>query len=1181
MKVSTAFLVICAGVGLLVTPAQALPTRQRLALVCAATLTVVSIAFLWAQPILQPAFATALVLLTLGIALALLQQPKPPTSTIAALSVFAVSLPLHRLSEFLLSQGDSDRLLHGIAFASMSLNTALALCLLAGPALFLHPRLPFGREMFSATPFSRLTRLIMPLGALAPLLFAVLIEYNPGDRHFAVIAALGWFGALASAALWRGLEKLRNITNDLGKSESLTHSIMDSLPHAVAVIDPHGTIIGVNHSWRGFAAANAASLATQTGIGLNYLDACRASPADSIAQEAVSGIRDVIHGRANEFALEYPCHSPDVQRWFLMRANPLRDGQHGVVISHIDITARKLAELDTQREREQQTSLRQLLEIILRGESLDETLGKCLDQLLAVPWLAVQPRGGIHLMAESGDHLDLTVARGLPPPVLGQCSHLPLDRCLCGKAAATHQIVFASHVDARHEISYPGMADHGHYCLPLLDNREQVMGVLVLYLQPDTQRNPAREQYLATVADILASYILRKRGEIALQRSQAELSSHQSQLEKLVAERTVDLATSEGRTRAVLHSMADGVIQIDARGTILLANQATGTLFGYPAEELVGSNVSMLMPEPQRTAHDGYIERYLRTREAHILGKHIEVEGRRKDGSQFPLALAVNELVDDAGTTFIGVLRDLTPQREAEAEREVARREAERLALVKSAFLANMSHEIRTPLGAVIGLARIGMRESSGLRVHGTCARILESGEHLLAVVNDILDFSKIEAGKLVIENKPLRLSGVIDASLGMVAERAAAKRLVIEYRMATDLPVWVTGDALRIRQILVNLLSNAVKFTAKGQIALIVLRNDKEIWFSVRDEGIGMTAEQLGHLFAPFEQADASTTRQYGGTGLGLAISQNLASLMGGDIKVISLPNWGSTFTLRLPLPPADAPQAGTAAEMPALAERRLAGITVLAAEDVEMNRYILADLLEEEGAGWVLVENGQQAVDRVRCDPAEFDVVLMDVQMPVMDGLEATRQIHAIAPDLPVIGLTAHALAEERARCLEVGMADHLTKPIDPAVLVATVRRCVPSDQLAQPARPAEAVPPAPARTDGLIDWSALRARFQRRDDFLRRLAASALESLSADALAAAAEQRDFKTLSFLAHKFRGIAGNLFAQQVIDLAKATEDAAREERAEAFTLAGELSPLISALCAELAAHTHADAGGQ
>lgn len=1178
----TATAVILAGAGLLLVGGNFHPLRRNFAHACALGVILFAAAF---QFVLggeyTPSPATSIVLTILGVALLLLQKARPPVLMLGALSVFALTLPLCRLTELLFNLGNQRFETAGF-FATTSLNSALALSLLAGPALFLHPRLPFGRILFSSDPFTQLIRMIMPLGVIVPVILAVLIEivvkHESKHAHFAIIAALGLLSALYTALIWRGYERLQSITAALQERERTTHSIMDSLPHAIAVTDANGLILNVNDTWREFAANNGADQRTLIGSGVNYLDSCRMAGGDAYAQQALSGIEDVFARRRDSFALEYPCHSPDRQRWFFMRANRLRDGQEGMVISHIDVTERKLAELRTMRDREQQFCLRQMLETVLRGGSFEETLGHCLDQLLAVPWLAILPHGGIYLRAASDEHLGLTVSRNLPATASDHYCHALFDRCRHGKAAACREEIFANPADQRCGVAYSDMADHGHCCVPMFGQDKQMIGVLVLYVEPGSRPDQEREQFLEGAADILASFVLRKRGEDALQEAQAALERQQLKLADEVRERTAEFMTSEARTRAVLHTMADSVVQIDAAGTILLTNFAVSSMFGYEEEELAGQNVKILMPEPDRSRHDGYLQRYQQTRQAKVVGRQLEVRGRRKDGSTFPLELAVNELVDDAGITFIGVMRDLTLHHEMLQAQQAALEEAQRLANMKSAFLANMSHEIRTPLSAVMGFARINMRENEGRRSQVTCKRILEAAEHLLEVINDILDFSKIEADKLKTEMRPFELAPMLEASLTYVADTAKGKGVEMALAASADLPAWVAGDSLRIKQILINLLSNAVKFTQRGSVKLTVDRVEAaNLRFRVEDTGIGMTPEQLGRLFDAFEQADSSTSREYGGTGLGLAISRRLAGLMGGNITVESTPGLGSIFTLTLPLTET-LPQS-TPARVQLLVTKRLAGLRLLVADDVETNRLIIDDLLQQEGAQAEYAVNGRDALDLLaQCGSAAFDAVLMDVQMPVLDGLDATREIRKCAPQLPVIGLTAHALADERDKCLAAGMVDHVTKPVDPDTLVAAILRHVAHALPPQPAVVVAAdLQPEPSSAGQLIDWSVLRARFNRNDDFLRKLALSAMPSIddAEQKLAAAIAQNDYEILSFAAHTLRGLAGNLFAQKVSDLAKSVHGAARDEQPEAFELAGQLIPLLDVLRAELLAFEH------
>lgn len=386
---------------------------------------------------------------------------------------------------------------------------------------------------------------------------------------------------------------------------------------------------------------------------------------------------------------------------------------------------------------------------------------------------------------------------------------------------------------------------------------------------------------------------------------------------------------------------------------------------------------------------------------------------------------------------------------ERTADLELARADAIRLAMAKSEFLAKMSHEIRTPLHGVLGMTHIALRATDeATKAHDALVKIQHSGKLLLGIINDILDFSKMEAGMLKIEDMPVDLRVILDESVEMLQERAIGKGLDFHLALADNLPAECRSDALRLRQILLNLLSNAVKFTSSGSVSLEADLDDDHLRFRITDTGIGISPEQLTSIFNPFEQGDNSTTRRFGGSGLGLAITDHLVRLMGGTISVDSTPDIGSCFTVRLPYRAVVvATEANAkAAQVNADAPRLLAGLRILVAEDVDINRFIMSEILAEVGAEASFAEDGQQAVDAVRKNGAQaYDVVLMDIQMPVMNGLDATRAICQQAPDLPIIGQTAHALAEERAACLAAGMVDHITKPIDPDALFAMILKHV----------------------------------------------------------------------------------------------------------------------------------------
>jgi len=435
------------------------------------------------------------------------------------------------------------------------------------------------------------------------------------------------------------------------------------------------------------------------------------------------------------------------------------------------------------------------------------------------------------------------------------------------------------------------------------------------------------------------------------------------------------------------------------------------------------------------------------------------------DGRSKWLAVSAQpERPGDGETRWYGFVTDITERKAMTAELEqyreqlehlvevrtaaleTARNEAERLAGVKSEFLANMSHEIRTPLHGMLGLAHIGKRaENKDSKSYVIFDKIIHSGNLLLGIINDILDYSKMDAGMLKVESLPVNLPGLLDESLELMQERANAKHLALRLHMADGLPASCTTDPLRLRQILLNLLSNAVKFTEHGTVTLDARREGEQLVFRVIDSGIGISPEQKASIFRPFEQADGSTTRRFGGTGLGLAISARLIDLLEGSIGVDSTPGQGSCFEVRLPYRPV-ANEQPSAPQQPGVEDETslLRGMRILVVEDVEINQEIMRSLLDDFGASVSMASNGQQALDQVRQYGASaFDIILMDVQMPVMNGFDATRLIHAIAPQIPIVGQTAHALDEEKSACLEAGMVDHISKPIDPDALVTIIRK------------------------------------------------------------------------------------------------------------------------------------------
>ncbi|MDE2336357.1 MAG: PAS domain S-box protein [Alphaproteobacteria bacterium] len=539
---------------------------------------------------------------------------------------------------------------------------------------------------------------------------------------------------------------------------------------------------------------------------------------------------------------------------------------------------------------------------------------------------------------------------------------------------------------------------------------------------------------------------------------------------------------------SIIARAVDGMITIDAYGIVQMFNPACEKIFGYRAPEVVGKNVSLLMPEPHSRDHDAYLRRYRETGAAKIIGVGREVQGRHKDGAKLFLELSVSEIRMGGRPLFYGILRDVSARKSMDeqlqtymVEMEWLRAEAEKATRLKSEFLAMMSHEIRTPMNGVLGMTELLLETGLRERQEHYARTALSSAYALLDIINDILDFSKIEAGKMTLDPLPMDLRQVAEDVIDLFSLKAGEKGLRLALEYADGAARFVSGDAGRIRQIMANLLSNAIKFTAAGEVKMAVAPEAHpyraKIKVSVIDSGIGIPKDVQAGLFVKFTQADASTTRKFGGTGLGLAICKQLAAMMEGDVGLDSVEGKGSTFWFTMVLPEADA-QSVSAAQtaLPAPEKReRLKGLKVLLVEDNPINQEFAEAALHSFGCKTVIADDGSQAVDLVAGGNA-YDIILMDCQMPVMDGYAATRRLRDLsrekgAPCVPVIAMTAHAMKGEREKCLAAGMDDYLSKPFLKKELMGVLLRWVSG-------APAPREPEASARPAGgeEIDQAAL---------------------------------------------------------------------------------------------------------
>ena len=498
----------------------------------------------------------------------------------------------------------------------------------------------------------------------------------------------------------------------------------------------------------------------------------------------------------------------------------------------------------------------------------------------------------------------------------------------------------------------------------------------------------------------------------------------------------------------------------------------------------------------------------------------------------------------------------------ANAQLEEARLAAETATQAKSAFLANMSHEIRTPMNAVLGFAQLGLRQPLPTKTLDYFAKIVNAGKNLLGILNDILDFSKIESGRLVLERVPFDVRQVLDQVRDLFSTKAAEQRLDFSVTCADDVPSLLFGDSLRLSQVLVNLVGNALKFTRAGYVRLCVtteLRGDHvTLHFEIEDSGIGMDEAQRARLFVPFSQADSSTTRLYGGTGLGLTISQRIVEQMGGRIDVRSAPGAGSVFAFDASFDRASLIDAAQQVAVRHAPDRSIAGARVLLAEDNPINQQLAMEIMGSAGASVTVASSGEEAVRMAT--QAHFDCILMDIQMPGMDGYAATARIrqNAAHGKVPIIAMTAHAASSYRDECVAAGMNDYITKPIDARILIDTVKRWT--------GAVLTAVPQTVLLSDDAwpgIDRPAALLRVNGNIALLRRLL-HLLATEYADTpqrIASAIATSDWKTAARLAHTVVGSAGNLSATRLYAVAQTLEAALqRANAAEATVLLSEFT---------------------
>ena len=800
----------------------------------------------------------------------------------------------------------------------------------------------------------------------------------------------------------------------LNEAECFFRDVLDAHHDHVTVLDETGKITFGNRAWHEFWDKNGGAPAADRYT--NYLEVCDRATGDCHegAQAAALAIRKVLAKESSYETFTYTCHSPHVNRWFRCVITPLPSSRPGALVTHQNVTelvSSQIAEANAHRDLENVLDAASQVSIIaadtkgvvtLFNNGAERMLGYSAEEMVGRQTPAV-----FHLEAEIEQHGE-ELSEQFGKPIKG--------------------------FDVFVEMARQGSHEEREWTYVHKDGTQFPVNLIVT-ANRDHDNNIVG--YLGIAIDITA----KKRAE----------------------ERNATLAE---RLSLALRSSHTGLWDWKVEYDGIHFSDTWYTMLGYEPSELpmsLSTWIDLCHPDERNEVANAF--------DAIRDGRRRVFEGEyrilHKDGHWLWIR-SVGEVVeqrsDGSPLRIIGTNVDIQTLHESIESAQAASR-------AKGQFLANMSHEIRTPMTAILGyvdllLCEEGLEDAPSERVN-SFRTIKRNGEHLLRIINDILDLSKIDDGNLKIERIEFSPHQVLSEVMRLMEPRASDKGLNLMATVENQIPIAVSSDPTRLRQILLNLLGNAIKFTDAGSVRVAVRAikesNSNLLAFDVTDTGIGMTAEQAERVFLPFQQADNSMARRYGGTGLGLSISKHLAKLLGGDVTVTSVQGKGSTFTLTIDsgivLGEAVSSQAGVelrrvnhSIENNASSEtgiRKLEGARILLVEDCPDNQRLISFLLRKAGAELTVAENGQVgrdiALESLK-EGSPFDVILTDMQMPVMDGYTAARELRAAGYSGPIVALTAHAMDGERQKCLEAGCDDFATKPIDREQLITQIAGWLP---------------------------------------------------------------------------------------------------------------------------------------